>query len=459
MFLFDKLKKDYNTLKNEMILLDAIQITLHEKGGLTSAELFEKNNIVGGDYDKIVEAAKKSLEEAPQSKGMVRDLRDFRVGEFADHANGLKQFLKVRDDWAPAKECAELEEEVRRLRDCPQCAKVQADVLKEMASEGDALWLKTSEITARLADDLAALQSARRTGNYKEEETRLEDKVRHTRKEIEAIGGWYYGCENAPAVAWPESEVKHSWGTYGQPMCYGCKRYALDYSTISADFNYCLHEVSSEKICFNGVRDEGRAGKTIDYFVELPEAKDTGMNKPEAASLRFYSSHSFGAVTNPLQDPTRVTEHPLAAITYCIDQAIRKNAKLGHRDKNAASQERVLWRGFSDFKISDDFKKVGGTEFVPMSTTTDVSLAVNYAIRGMTTGRGLLMRIVTKNISEGGSDLKWISMFPGESSESLFPLLTFLNKPKRFQEIWVHGVDDQKVKLTVVEIEVTLAPM
>jgi hypothetical protein len=69
------------------------------------------------------------------------------------------------------------------------------------------------------------------------------------------------------------------------------------------------------------------------------------------------------------------------------------------------------------------------------------------------------MRIVTKNISEGGSDLKWISMFPGESSESLFPLLTFLNKPKRFQEIWVHGVDDQKVKLTVVEIEVTLAPM
>jgi ankyrin repeat protein len=323
-------------------LRDVIQLTLREHGGLTSDELFRKNNIVGGDYDTIMKAVKESLEEAPQSKRMVGDLKDLRADEFADTANGLKQFLKVRPDWAPAKECAELEEEVHRLRDCPQCAKVQADVLKETASEGNALLLKTSEITARLAGDLVALQSARRTGNDKEEETRLEEQVKQTRKEIDDIGGWYYGCKNAPAVAWPESKVKHAWGTYGQPMCDGCKKYALDHSTISADLNYCLHEVSSEKVCFNGVRDKGRAGKTIDYFVELPEAKDTGMNKPEAASLRFYSSHSFGAVTNPLRDPTRETEHPLATITYCIDQAIRKQLKWGAKDKNAASQEKVL---------------------------------------------------------------------------------------------------------------------
>jgi hypothetical protein len=41
-----------------------------------------------------------------------------------------------------------------------------------MASEGNALLLKTSEITARLAGDLVALQSARRTGNDKEKEKR-----------------------------------------------------------------------------------------------------------------------------------------------------------------------------------------------------------------------------------------------------------------------------------------------
>ena len=60
---------------------------------------------------------------------MVGDPKEIRSGGFQDHVNGLKTFLKVRDDWTPAKECVELEEEVCRLRDCPQCAKVQADVL------------------------------------------------------------------------------------------------------------------------------------------------------------------------------------------------------------------------------------------------------------------------------------------------------------------------------------------
>ncbi len=90
---------------------------------------------------------------------------------------------------------------MRRLRDCPQCAKVQADVLKEMTSGGNAEVLKTSEVTAGMADDLAALQSARRPGHDKEVETRLKEQVKQTRKEIDDIGGWYYACENAPAVA------------------------------------------------------------------------------------------------------------------------------------------------------------------------------------------------------------------------------------------------------------------
>jgi hypothetical protein len=66
----------------------------------------------------------------------------------------------------------------------------------------------------RLAGDLVALQSARRTGNDREEETILEEQVKQIRKEIDDIGGWYYGCENATAVAWPESRVKHAWGKY-----------------------------------------------------------------------------------------------------------------------------------------------------------------------------------------------------------------------------------------------------
>ena len=89
--------------------------------------------------------------------------------------------------------------------------------------------------------------------------------------------------------------------------------------------------------------------------------------------------------------------------------------------------------------------------------SSDVRVAVDYAIRKTTTGGALLMRIVTKNNLERGMDLQWISMFPGESERLLVPL-TFMNRPKRFQEIEVNGVNDQKVKLTVVEIDVT-APL
>jgi hypothetical protein len=41
-----------------------------------------------------------------------------------------------------------------------------------------------------------------------------------------------------------------------------------------------------EKQYNNGVRDKGRAGKTIDDFVKMPQSKSTKMDKPEAVALR-----------------------------------------------------------------------------------------------------------------------------------------------------------------------------
>jgi hypothetical protein len=126
------------------------------------------------------------------------------------------------------------------------------------------------------------------------------------------------------------------------------------------------------------------------------------MKKTHVVSLRFYSSHSFGAVTNPLRDPNRKTQHPLAAIAYCIFTGIKKQLTLGAEDQDAAVQEVIFWRGFRDLKISDDFKKHGGSEYAPMSTSTDLSVAVGYAVRKSQTDEGLLMRIVTKNNLQRG---------------------------------------------------------
>jgi hypothetical protein len=94
-------------------------------------------NIVGDQYGAIVEAAKQTMEKVPQSNRMVGDLKYLHAGPFKYAAYGVKQFLKVPPNWAPAEQedCAQLEEEVRRLTDCPQCAKVQADVLKKNGHE------------------------------------------------------------------------------------------------------------------------------------------------------------------------------------------------------------------------------------------------------------------------------------------------------------------------------------
>ncbi len=131
----------------------------------------------------------------------------------------------------------------------------------------------------------------------------------------------------------------------------------------------------------------------------------------------------FGAVTNPLKDPDRETQHPLAAITYSITTAIQKQTTLGADDQDAALKTMILWRGCYDRKISEGFHKYGGTEF-------DVKVAVGYAIRKSRTDGGLLMRIVTTNNIERGMDLSWISMFPGESERLLSPL-TFMEPPPK----------------------------
>jgi hypothetical protein len=52
--------------------------------------------------------------------------------------------------------------------------------------------------------------------------------------------------------------------------------------------------------------------------------------------------------------------------------------------------------------MSDIFEKYGGSEYAPMSTSTDPAVAVGYAVRKSQTDGALLMRIVTKNNLDRG---------------------------------------------------------
>jgi hypothetical protein len=134
-------------------------------------------NIVGKDYPTIFEAIQKNrLLKSPQVTRMVGILKDLTTGKFADSAYGVKEFLKVPTGWAEKEECEvpKLEEEVRRLADCAECAKVQVKRLQDMVDGGRKDLRGMLEITKRLVDVLEDLQFYRRKGNHKEDERRSE---------------------------------------------------------------------------------------------------------------------------------------------------------------------------------------------------------------------------------------------------------------------------------------------
>ena len=382
---------------------------------------------------------------------MSGKLNELKSGDFADAAGGLRTFLKVPESWNETEACTieGMEEEVQRLTDCPSCAQIHAKILKELQREAE------SEITQRLAGVLSQLMEARRRQDATDIAD-LERQMKEIRTEMEVIDGWFYGRKNAPPVSWPLESVKHQWGTYGQPLCACCKKYSLDWSTISADLNYVLHEPSSEKECFNGIRDKGRnhkgkngGGMMLGDFMLLKEAVDTQLTRAMVAALRFYTSHSFTAVNQALRDSDRQTQHPLSAITWNIQEGIKKMRSLNSKNAGAVSED-ILWRGFTDTEVTKIFKEQGGAEYAPMSTTKKPDVAVGYAIRKGVENGALLMRFKTSNNLQRGAELTWLSVFPGEA-ETLYPPLTFMQPTGREQVIEYDGI-----KLTVVECTTTL---
>jgi hypothetical protein len=237
-----------------------------------------------------------------------------------------------------------LEAEVCRLADCPECAKIHAKVLSKIQRAEEA------RLTTDLATALAELKEAREQFRLLEkfEETDIPEEVviirkkimdskknvARVRKEIEDIDGWFYGRRRDGLLVtrdwdWPSEDVKSEWGSYGQPLCQTCQNYGLDFSTIWPDFHYVRYEASSEKLFFNGVRDKGRENMTIhDFMTKCRQALEAELTLAELIALRFYTSHSYSAINNSLRDPTRTLSHPLAAITYLIQEGLKKQRKL-----------------------------------------------------------------------------------------------------------------------------------
>jgi hypothetical protein len=298
-----------------------------------------------------------------------------------------------------------------------------------------------------LASALAVLKQKREQGA---EYTAEASSVSALRRDIVTAEGWHYGLPNC--IPWPADKVKSGSKTFCQPMCKRCQDYCLDYSSIFADLNYIMNEPAVEKQEWNGIRDRNRGGSLLADFMAMPQAKLSKLKIEELISLRFYTSHSFNCINIPMRDQSRKAPHPLPGMVTNIQRGLKKLRALGSDDASS-KQTVVLWRGMSGMKLSREFNEEGGTELAPMSTTTDVGVAISYAVK-KDTQSAMLFRFVTRNNLERGADVQWLSMFPGEA-ETLFPPLTFVQRTKKRSEPQV--VVHNGVTVSVVELSTTLA--
>ena len=92
--------------------------------------------------------------------------------------------------------------------------------------------------------------------------------------------------------------------------------------------------------------------------------------------------------------------------------------------------------------IPEEFAKLGGTELAPMSTTSDLRVAMAYSA----SKNALILRLNTASFMERGADIGFLSAFPDEK-EILYPPLTFLRPTGSKQTIVVGDAN-----VTIMEV-------
>ena len=383
------------------------------------------------------------------------------MGDFNKCAHSLKSNMCITFE-KPDHSLRGMELEVEALADCPECAEIQAQALESIQSSEtqhsivsagpqtqDCANARRQEHVARtraLAKKLKEFKAQCRKDEvyFYQKHTpiaphiqELYDNIRRMRKDMEEEGLWYYGC-NAPGQQaskltlpeWPPQSCKGaSTEEFKQPMCNRCRKYCLDWTSISEDLYYVLHERCSEKPFPNGTRDKGRLNWALEDFMKCDAARKLQIE--QVASMRFYTSHSFRSIILHLRnvgndsadDPER-GPHPLPAI---LENIVKGLVALRPGKDGTETETKILWRGLSNVELRSDFR--GGTENALMSTSTKFEVALQYAVK-LGQPNNILFRIVTLNNVQRGADVTWLSMFPTES-EVLFPPFTFLQADPR----------------------------
>ena len=151
-------------------------------------------------------------------------------------------------------------------------------------------------------------------------------------------------------------------------------------------------------------------GMAFADFVQHPHSRIARLQEPHVLALRLYTTAAFRSLNVPLRD-TRAERppHPFPITVNYIREGISQLRAAAQQHYSDDTLD--LWRGLKNLKAGAEFQRHGGTELAPMSTTTDLSIAVAYSI----SSRSLLLKLRTNSFMGRGADLSYLSAFPGES--------------------------------------------
>ena len=128
------------------------------------------------------------------------------------------------------------------------------------------------------------------------------------------------------------------------------------------------------------------------------------------AAIRIYSTAAFKVLNGPLREVGRTAPHPLPVTVSFLAEAIGKLRAVGAKTPQA-NRQLDMWRGMKDLDTSDEFDRRGGTELAPMSTTTQLKVALEYS----ESSQSLLFKLKTDSFMGRGSSIQFLSAFPGEA--------------------------------------------
>ena len=185
-----------------------------------------------------------------------------------------------------------------------------------------------------------------------------------------------------------------------------------------------------------------RRGQPFAYFVNHPDSRRAHLKASHVLALRMYTTPAFASMNDPLRSQS-TEPHPFAVTVALLADAIKKLRAVGAQSADAHSSVE-LWRGMRNMVVTDEFLSSGGTEMAPMSTTTDLDVALDFSDNAEAR---LLFKLCTSSFMERGAEVSYLSVFPDEM-EILYPPLTLLHPTGKRERVEV----GEGVRFDVVEV-------